>query len=239
MIELENIWRTYTMGGEELHALAGVSETIAEGEHVAVMGPSGSGKSTMLNMLGCLDRPTSGSYRLAGRQVADLTDEELSRVRQTEIGFVFQSYPLVPRLDAAANVELPMIFAGVPRTERRERVRKAMQGVGVADRAKHRPAEMSGGQRQRVAIARATVMEPKILLADEPTGNLDSASGNQVLDLLENMSADGLTLIVVTHDPAVARRADRVIVLGDGRIVRRMAGSEVTDLARLFSGGEA
>ena len=235
MIELEDIWRTYTMGDEELHALAGVSETIGEGEHVAVMGPSGSGKSTLLNMLGCLDRPTSGSYR----QVADLTDGELSRVRQTEIGFVFQSYHLVPRLDAAANVELPMIFAGVSRTQRRERVRKAMQGVGVADRAKHRPAEMSGGQRQRVAIARATVMEPKILLADEPTGNLDSASGSQVLDLLESMSADGLTLVVVTHDPAVARRADRVIVLGDGRIVRRMAGSEVTDLARLFSGGEA
>ncbi|MDP6540744.1 MAG: ABC transporter ATP-binding protein [Planctomycetota bacterium] len=239
MIELADIWRTYTMGGEELHALAGVSETIEKGEHVAVMGPSGSGKSTLLNMLGCLDRPTSGSYRLAGREVGDLPDTELSRVRQTEIGFVFQSYHLVARLDAAANVELPMVFAGIGRAERRERVRRAMQAVGLEGRAKHRPAEMSGGQRQRVAIARATVMEPKILLADEPTGNLDSASGTQVLDLLDRMSADGLTLIVVTHDPGVARRADRIVVLGDGRIVRRMAGSQVTDLARLFSGSEA
>ncbi|MDP6539148.1 MAG: ABC transporter ATP-binding protein [Planctomycetota bacterium] len=239
MIELSDIWRTYTMGDEKLHALAGVSETVEAGEHVAVMGPSGSGKSTLLNVLGCLDRPTSGSYRLAGREVAELSDAELSRVRQREIGFVFQSYHLVARLDAAANVELPMIFAGVSRSERKERVRRALEAVGVESRSAHRPAEMSGGQRQRVAIARATVMEPKILLADEPTGNLDSASGAQVLELLDRMSAAGLTLIVVTHDPGVARRADRVVILDDGCIARRMPGSEVTDLARLFSGSQA
>ena len=235
MIELEHVWRTYHMGEEELHALADVCETIERGEHVAIVGPSGSGKSTLLNVLGCLDRATSGTYRLAGREVETLSDAELSRLRQREIGFVFQSYHLVPRLDAAGNVELPMIFAGVPRAERRRRVAAALEAVGISDRAHHRPAELSGGQRQRTAIARATILQPGLLLADEPTGNLDSASGRQVLDLLDEMNRDGLTLIVVTHDPTVARRADRVLILGDGRIVSRMAGSEVTSLAQLIA----
>lgn len=236
MIELEHVWRTYAMGGGELHALADVTETVAAGEHVAIMGPSGSGKSTLLNLVGCLDRPTRGTYRLDGRDVGTLGDRELSLVRQQEIGFVFQSYHLVARLDAQANVELPMVFAGVPRAERRRRVAVALEAVGLADRARHRPAEMSGGQRQRVAIARATVMGPRILLADEPTGNLDSVSGRQVLELLEQMNAGGLTLVIVTHDPGVARRAHRALILGDGRIVKRLDGAEVTDLAQLFAG---
>jgi len=237
-IELDDVWRTYVMGSETLHALAGVSETVHAGENVVIMGPSGSGKSTLLNVIGCLDRATHGTYRLGGRAVQSLDDRELSRVRQEEIGFVFQSYHLVARLDARENVELPMIFAGLARAERRRRADAALAAVGLEDRAHHRPTEMSGGQRQRVAIARATVLWPRILLADEPTGNLDSVAGRQVLELLERMNADGLTLITVTHDPSVARRADRVIVLGDGRIVRRLAGEDVTDLAQLFGTGE-
>jgi putative ABC transport system ATP-binding protein len=189
----------------------------------------------LLNVLGLLDRPSRGRYQLAGRDVGELSDNELASVRQEQIGFIFQSYHLVPRMDAAANVELPLIFAGVARPERRQRVAAALEAVGLVDRTHHRPAELSGGQRQRVAIARATVMKPSILLADEPTGNLDSSSGRQVLDLLGQMNASGLTLIVVTHDPDVARRADRVLILGDGRIVRRLAGREVIDLAQLFA----
>jgi len=235
VIELEHVWRTYAVGDQELHALADVTETIAAGEHVAIMGPSGSGKSTLLNLIGCLDRATAGTYRLGGREVQGLSDRELSLVRQEEIGFVFQSYHLVGRLDARANVELPMIFAGIPRAERRRRVAAALAAVDLENRARHRPSELSGGQRQRVAIARATVMGPQILLADEPTGNLDSVAGRQVLELLEGMNAEGLTLIVVTHDPQVARRADRVLILGDGRIVRRLAGSDVVDLSQLFA----
>ncbi len=240
MIELQGIWRTYRMGGEELHALADVDLTIRAGEHVAVMGPSGSGKSTLLNVIGLLDRATAGRYLLEGREVTDLDDAELSHVRQQRIGFVFQSYHLVPRFDAVGNVELPMVFAGVPRRERRERAEAALERVGLADRRHHKPAEMSGGQRQRVAIARSTIMQPSVLLADEPTGNLDSKSGTAVLELLDEMNAAGLTLIVVTHDPAVARRADRVIVLDDGRLVREVKGEAVVDLQQLFAGlGEA
>jgi putative ABC transport system ATP-binding protein len=235
MIELEHVWRTYVMGEEELHALADLSERFERGEHVAIMGASGSGTSTLLNVVGLLDRPTAGSYRLDGREVASLDDVERSRLRQREIGFVFQTFHLVPRLDAAQNVELPLVFAGVPRAERRERVDRALAAVGLTDRARHKPAELSGGQRQRVAIARATIQGPRILLADEPTGNLDSSSGQQVLAMLEEMNRAGLTLLVVTHDPAVARRAQRVIVLGDGRILRRLRGEEVTDLAQLFA----
>jgi len=237
MIELADIWRSYTLGGETLHALAGVTETIEKGEHVAVMGPSGSGKSTLLNVIGCLDRPTRGTYRLDGREVSNLDDNELSLVRRNTIGFIFQSYHLVPRLDAAGNIELPMLFAEIPRAERRERVGAALEAVGIADRRGHRPAELSGGQRQRVAIARATIMKPSLLLADEPTGNLDSVSGRQVLELLDEMNAAGLTLLVVTHDPSVARRADRVLVLEDGRITRTLRGDEATNLADIFSEG--
>jgi putative ABC transport system ATP-binding protein len=228
VIELLDVWRTYAMGSELLHALGGVTETIEQGEHVAIMGPSGSGKSTLLNVIGCLDRPTAGTYRLGGEDVTLKDDDELSRVRARELGFVFQAYHLVGRLSALDNVALPLIFAGVPRAERRRRAAAALDAMGLTDRAEHRPAEMSGGQRQRVAIARSIVMSPRVLLADEPTGNLDSASGGQVLDLLDRLRAEGLTLVVVTHDPGVARRADRVLVLVDGLVARRMAGSEMT-----------
>ena len=234
MIALEDVWRTYRMGDEVVHALAGVTETIESGEHVAIMGPSGSGKSTLLNLLGCLDRPSRGVYRLNGQRVDDLDDAELSRIRGRELGFVFQAYHLVPRLTAEANVELPMIFAGVPPAERRERARAALRAVGVEDRRQHKPPELSGGQRQRVAIARATVMGPRILLADEPTGNLDSSAGGQVLELLDRLNQGGLTLIVVTHDPSVARRAGRVLVLKDGVIARRLAGDQVSSIAAML-----
>ena len=227
MIELAGISRTFDMGGRPVHALVDVSETIETGEHIAVMGPSGSGKSTLLHILGCLDKPTSGSYRLGGREVGGLDEAELTLVRRHQIGFVFQFFHLVPRLSALENVEVPMIFAGVPRGERRERARAALSSVGLLDRVDHRPDQLSGGERQRTALARATVMNPRILLADEPTGNLDSASGSQVLEVLERMNASGLTLVVVTHDPKVARRARRVLMMVDGRIVRRVAGAEI------------
>jgi putative ABC transport system ATP-binding protein len=239
VIRLEGITRTYALGGEPVHALAGIDEHIKAGERVAIMGPSGSGKSTLLNILGCLDRPTSGRYLLNGREVGGLAEEELSRIRSREIGFVFQSYHLVPRLDASGNVELPMIFAEVPRAERRARVERALAAVGLAARARHRPDQLSGGERQRVAIARATVMQPHIVLADEPTGNLDSRAGAQVLELLERMNAEGLTLILVTHDPKVARRAERVVVLVDGRVAYRVRGAEMTDLGELLAGRSA
>jgi putative ABC transport system ATP-binding protein len=221
MIELQAVYRTYAMGGQLLHALDDVSEQIEAGDYVAVVGPSGSGKSTLLNVLGCLDRPSQGVYRLDGEDVGSLSEEDLSSIRRYKIGFVFQSFQLISRLDAAENVAFPMIFAGVPRAERRERVAAALGTVGLGERARHRPAELSGGEQQRVAIARATVMRPKLLLADEPTGNLDSSSGRQVMDVLEGMNADGLTLIVVTHDLAMAGRANRALVMRDGRVVER------------------
>jgi putative ABC transport system ATP-binding protein len=227
VIELNDLRRSFMVGDQPVHALAGVDETIADGEHVAIMGPSGSGKSTLLNLIGCLDRPTSGSYRLDGHEVGQLADEELTRIRREQIGFVFQFFHLVPRLTAAGNVELPLLFGGVPRAERRRRVDEALASVGLSARKDHRPAQLSGGERQRVATARAIVNRPKILLADEPTGNLDSKSGASILELLDRLNADGLTLVVVTHDPNVARRADRVIVMVDGKVARRMKGSEV------------
>ncbi len=227
MIRLEHVSRVFDVGDEPLRALDDVTEHVRPGEHVAIMGPSGSGKSTLLHIVGCLDRPTSGSYRLDGREVGGLDDAALTAVRRHLIGFVFQSFHLVSRLTAAENVELPMVFAGVARPERRERVRAGLDAVGLGPRAGHRPSQLSGGERQRVAIARAAVMRPRLLLADEPTGNLDSASGRQILELLERMHAEGLTLVVVTHDPAVARRAARVLVMSDGRIVRRLAGVEL------------
>jgi len=230
LIELRGICRTFDVGGRPVHALIDIDESIGAGEHLAVMGPSGSGKSTLLNLLGCLDRPTSGSYRLDDREVADLSESELSDIRRNRIGFVFQAYHLVPRLDSRGNVALPMVFAGVGRGERRRRADLALDAVDMADRADHRPDQLSGGERQRVAIARATVMGPRILLADEPTGNLDSKSGQQVLELLERMNDDGLTLIVVTHDPAVGSRADRVLRMLDGRIVERVAGRDLPDV---------
>ncbi len=222
MIRLEHVSRIFQVGETQVHALDDVCEHILRGEHVAIMGPSGSGKSTLLNVVGCLDRPSSGSYRLDDREVAELDDSALTNARQRLIGFVFQSFHLVPRLNAAENVELPMIFAEVPRIERAERVSASLASVGLSGRSEHRPDQLSGGERQRVAIARAMVMRPRVLLADEPTGNLDTASGRQVLDLLEHLNREGITLLVVTHDPGVARRAGRILLMTDGRIARRV-----------------
>jgi putative ABC transport system ATP-binding protein len=219
MIELRDLTRHFRVGDQTVRALDAATVSIPAGDYVAIRGPSGSGKSTLLHLLGCLDRPTSGSYRLDGREVADLGESELAAVRGGTIGFVFQFFHLVPRMTAAGNVELPMILAGVPPAERRARVAEALASVGLTDRVTHRPDQLSGGQRQRVAIARATVMRPSILLADEPTGNLDRHSGNEIIDLLERMNREGLTLIVVTHDPEVARRARRELQMEDGRIV--------------------
>jgi putative ABC transport system ATP-binding protein len=238
MIRLQGISRTFDVGGEPVHALVDVHEEIAAGEHLAIMGPSGSGKSTLLHILGCLDRPDLGVYELLGRDVARLDDDELSLVRRHTIGFVFQFFHLVPRLTALENVELPMVFAGIEVGERRERAKSRLHAVGLEPRAAHRPDQLSGGERQRVAIARATVLEPKLLLADEPTGNLDTASGRHVLEILEQMNAAGLTLVVVTHDPAVARRARRVLVLHDGRIVHRGSGADIHEAVEILSAAE-
>jgi putative ABC transport system ATP-binding protein len=227
VIVLEHVSRTFRVGEAEVHALDDVCEHVRPGEHVALMGPSGSGKSTLLNVVGCLDRPSSGSYRLDGREVATLDDAELTLVRRQLVGFVFQSFHLVPRLTAAGNVELPMVFAGVEREERRERGAAGLAAVGLSARADHRPEQLSGGERQRVAIARAMVMRPRVLLADEPTGNLDTASGRQVLDLLDRLHDEGITLVVVTHDPGVARRADRILLMTDGRIAKRLRPQEL------------
>jgi putative ABC transport system ATP-binding protein len=218
MIELEGVSRVYRVGDSEVHALMDVSLDIASGEHVALIGPSGSGKSTMLHILGCLDRPTSGRYVFEGRDVGALPEEERSLLRRHRIGFVFQFFHLLPRLSAQGNVELPMLFAGMPREERRERAGRALEAVGLAPRAHHRPDQLSGGERQRVAIARAVVMEPALLLADEPTGNLDRHSALEVMELLEAMNRRGLTLVVVTHDPAIAERARRVVRMADGEL---------------------
>jgi len=238
MIRLVDISRTFEVGGEPVHALQEVTETITAGDHVAIMGPSGSGKSTLLNILGCLDRPDRGTYELDGRDVSRLDESELSLVRRHTIGFVFQFFHLVPRLTALENVELPMVFAGLQPVERRARAVARLKAVGLEARAAHRPDQLSGGERQRVALARATVLEPKVLLADEPTGNLDSASGRQVLEILQHMNAEGLTLVVVTHDPGVARRARRVLVLNDGRIVHRGEGARIQDAIEALSAAE-
>ena len=238
MIRLEGLSRTFDVGGEPVHALVDVSEAIAAGEHLAIMGPSGSGKSTLLHILGCLDRPDRGAYELLGRDVARLDEGELSLVRRHTIGLVFQFFHLVPRLTALENVELPMVFAGIPAGERRERAMGRLRDVGLEPRASHRPDQLSGGERQRVAMARATVLDPKLLLADEPTGNLDTTSGRHVLEILERMNASGLTLIVVTHDPAVARRARRILVLKDGRVVHRGDGAHIHEAVEILSAAE-
>ena len=219
MIELVGISRVFIVGGRPVHALRDVDLAFAAGEYMAIMGPSGSGKSTLLNLLGCLDRPTAGSYRFEGRETARLSENELARMRRERIGFVFQSFHLVARLTAAENVELPMIFAGIEPEERRERVGAALKAVGLSERAGHRPDQLSGGERQRVAIARAVVMRPSLLLADEPTGNLDSVSGGEIVALIEEMNARGLTVLIVTHDAAIGARARRRVRLADGAVV--------------------
>ena len=219
MIELEGIERTFLVGGQPVHALAGIDLRVDDGEYLSVMGPSGSGKSTLLNIIGLLDRPSRGRYRLDGEDVTGLDDQAQARVRRHKIGFVFQFFQLIPRMTAAENVELPLILEGVPPAERNRRVRELLEAVGLADRAHHRPDQLSGGQRQRVAIARATVLKPSILLADEPTGNLDHASGRGIIELLERLNAEGATLILVTHDPELGERARRRLHMRDGAIV--------------------
>ncbi len=216
----EDLWKTYEMGSEQVHALRGVSLEIRKGEYTAIMGPSGSGKSTLMNLIGCLDSPTKGSYWLAGRLVSDLDDDELAYIRNKEIGFVFQTFNLLPRATALHNVELPMIYNGTPSEERQERARQALQQVELGERMMHRPNELSGGQRQRVAVARALVNNPSILLADEPTGNLDSQTGEEIMALFERLHQQGNTIILVTHEPDIAQRAHRIIRLRDGKIER-------------------
>jgi putative ABC transport system ATP-binding protein len=219
LIELRAVEKIYDMGVEKVAALAGVDLTIDRGEYVAVMGASGSGKSTLMNLLGCLDRPTSGSYHLNGTAVEELGDEDLAAIRNREIGFVFQTFNLLPRTDALHNVELPLIYAGLPRRERRVRAREALVQVGLGDRSHHDPSELSGGQRQRVAVARALVNRPSILLADEPTGNLDSATSEEIMALFDALHAAGNTVILVTHEAEIALHAARRIVLRDGKVV--------------------
>jgi putative ABC transport system ATP-binding protein len=218
LIQLSGIERVFYLGDSEVHALHQLDLAIAAGEYAAVMGPSGSGKSTLLNLLGLLDHPNSGTYRLEGRDVTTLTLEEQARVRRERIGFVFQSFHLVPRLTAAENIALPMVLAGIAPTERKARVAQALDDYGLTNRADHRPNQLSGGQRQRVAIARATIMQPAVLLADEPTGNLDRATGEDVMRLLEELNGKGVTLIVVTHDAALGARARRQLRMEDGEL---------------------
>ncbi|HTQ31275.1 MAG TPA: ABC transporter ATP-binding protein [Opitutaceae bacterium] len=218
VIEIEGVTKLYRMGAEIIHALRGVALKIHRNEYLAIMGPSGSGKSTLMNLLGCLDTPTAGRYEFNGRDVAAMADDELAEIRNHEIGFVFQTFNLLPRSDALRNVELPLIYAGVPRQERWERARQALENVSLGHRLHHRPSELSGGQCQRVAIARALVNHPSIVLADEPTGNLDSRTGEEIMALFEQLYAQGHTLIVVTHEEDIARHARRIVRLHDGLI---------------------
>ena len=218
LIETRDLWKTYVMGEEEIHALRGVSIQIERGEYVAIMGPSGSGKSTLMNLIGCLDTPSKGSYLLNNKEVASMNDDELARIRNEEIGFVFQTFNLLPRATALHNVELPLVYAGVGGKTRQERAREALSKVELTERASHRPNELSGGQRQRVAIARALVNNPSILLADEPTGNLDSKTGVEIMSVFAKLHESGNTIVLVTHEPDIAAHARRVIHIRDGQV---------------------
>lgn len=218
LIRAENLWKTYAMGSEKIHALHGVSFELHKNEYVAIMGPSGSGKSTLMNLIGCLDTPSQGRYFLNGKLVSEMDDDELAYIRNREIGFVFQTFNLLPRATALQNVELPLIYSGIPAAERRKRAIRAIEDVELADRISHRPNELSGGQRQRVAIARALVNSPSIILADEPTGNLDSKTGIEILSLFDRLHSGGNTIVLVTHEKTIAEHARRVVHLLDGRI---------------------
>ena len=218
IIHTEDLWRTYQMGSEEIHALRGVSFEIQPGEYVAVMGPSGSGKSTLMNLIGCLDTPSKGRYVLRGKVVSEMNDDELAAIRNREIGFVFQTFNLLPRATALHNVELPLVYAGIPKEKRIEQAKRAIEMVDLTERMTHKPNELSGGQRQRVAIARALVMNPSILLADEPTGNLDSQTGEEIMKLFERLHEQGHTIILVTHERDIAEHAHRTIHIRDGKI---------------------
>jgi len=218
VIRTYDLWKTYVMGDQEIHAVAGVDLEMRRGEYVALMGPSGSGKSTLMNLIGCLDTPTKGMYYINGRLVSDLDDDELARIRNKEIGFVFQTFNLLPRATALHNVELPLIYAGLPAEVREERARQALRNVDLEHRMYHKPSELSGGQRQRVAIARALVNNPSILLADEPTGNLDSATGNEIMGLFDRLHQQGNTIVLVTHEHDIAMHAHRIVHLRDGKI---------------------
>jgi len=223
LIDIKDLVKVYQMGDNQVRALDGVSVGVARGEYVAIMGPSGSGKSTLMNLIGCLDTPTSGSYRLNDQLVNELDDNALARIRNKEIGFVFQTFNLLPRTSALENVEVPLIYAGVPRAERHARARKMIDLVGLTDRSHHQPAELSGGQRQRVAIGRALVNEPSILLADEPTGNLDSKTGEEIMALFDTLNREGNTIVLVTHEEDIAAHARRVVRLRDGKILEDKA----------------
>ena len=233
VIQTEDLWKTYEMGTEQLHALRGINIVIHKGEYVAIMGPSGSGKSTLMNLIGCLDSPTRGNYWLAGRLVSQLGDDELAAIRNREIGFVFQTFNLLARATALHNVELPMIYNGTPSEERIERAKKALTQVDLADRMMHRPNELSGGQRQRVAIARALVNDPSILLADEPTGALDSKTSVEIMALFEDLYQKGNTIVLVTHEEDIARHAHRIVKLRDGKVIHDEPNTPITSAEHL------
>ncbi|MBR5909234.1 MAG: ABC transporter ATP-binding protein [Schwartzia sp.] len=230
VIELSGIKKIYQVGGQEVAALAGIDLNIEKGEFAALMGPSGSGKSTLMNILGCLDRPTVGSYKLDGQEVATLSDDELAVTRNRRIGFVFQNFNLLSRISAADNVALPLVYAGVGRREREEKAKKILDAVGLGDRAEHQPNELSGGQRQRVAIARALVNDPHIIMADEPTGNLDTKSTKEIMEIFEGLHQEGRTIILVTHEPDIAACASRQLLVRDGLITRDAGRGEVMDI---------
>jgi putative ABC transport system ATP-binding protein len=230
VIELSGIKKIYQVGGQEVAALAGIDLNIAKGEFAALMGPSGSGKSTLMNILGCLDRPTVGSYKLDGQEVATLSDDELAVTRNRRIGFVFQNFNLLSRISAADNVALPLVYAGVSRKEREEKAKKILDAVGLGDRAEHQPNELSGGQRQRVAIARALVNDPHIIMADEPTGNLDTKSTKEIMEIFEGLHKEGRTIILVTHEPDIAACASRQLLVRDGLITRDAGKGEIMDV---------
>jgi len=232
LIETHNLWKTYEMGAEKVHALRGASINIEKGEYVAIMGPSGSGKSTLMNLIGCLDTPTQGEYLLNGKKVNQMNDDELANIRNREVGFVFQTFNLLPRATALHNVELPLIYNGSPAVERKEKAEAALRRVDLGDRMYHKPSELSGGQRQRVALARALVNDPSLLLADEPTGNLDSKTSIEIMRLFEQLHQQGNTIIVVTHEESIARSAQRVLSILDGEIAsdeRSSGGSAETN----------